>query len=698
MLLRLHRDVIFRLVHPLAGGYRIPAFLIGVRQGEVLLQHPLALDLALHLPGLAWQHAILAPVAPVAPAAVFIPGVLQLPAVLQSGAAGGGLHGPGAIHRPRLHLQVLCGGDLGHLPGAPGAVISLCLALQVPAGQIRVLGKAGLPQPETALPQGLGLFIQLPSRGQRLRPGSPACLGKGRRRGKQQHPAPAGQRRTDPAFRSRDLLPALRPVRRERPHRQGLPFQLAGHGNAQLPAFLFSDAVIAHAAAPFSEKGGGVLVQGRQSAACRPSGMAPRAKPKAQPGQHRQCQHRRDQKALLPARSGLSGRLRSLSRSGFRRGRLIFLLGLAVFRLPALRLFAFPGGLLLLFFLRRAQALQLPQHLPGALVALLRVIGAGLQHDPLQLRAAVAGRRQQLAPQAPPAGLLLQLRRQLFRRQGQKGHAPLIEQPVQHQAQGIQVHAAAVGLLVIDLRRHVFEGAGPGAAGGFLHGPGHAEVPKLVVPQWGDEDVLGLDVPVDDVKLGAEAQRPAQVPPDGDDLLLLRLLGQCLRQGPEQLHFDVDVPADAVGMLHRTQVLAVDHVGAAAELAHQGILPHDVLQIAPEGLGNAPLLVALAAHLLDLAVVLGKGNKLQGGPFRLAEHFAPDLIHCAEAAPPQESNRLPAGPKLPLCSAVHRLPPSLSFSPPLGRLYSSLFYPTIPYTVSAYRSRALWMPLSPLAL
>ena len=40
-----------------------------------------------------------------------------------------------------------------------------------------------------------------------------------------------------------------------------------------------------------------------------------------------------------------------------------------------------------------------------------------------------------------------------------------------------------------------------------------------------------------------------------EDLLLLNLLGQIFSQGLQQLHFDVDIPADAVGPEHLPEII-----------------------------------------------------------------------------------------------------------------------------------------------
>ncbi len=299
------------------------------------------------------------------------------------------------------------------------------------------------------------------------------------------------------------------------------------------------------------------------------------------------------------------------------------------------------------------QVLQGVQHLLGGFVAVLGIVGAGLEHDGLEGLAAVGRGRQRLAVHAADAGVLVHPGRQLLGRQGQEGHAPLVQQPVQHQAQGVLVRRGAVGLALIDLRRHIFIGADLGAAGRLLHRFGDAEIAQLEVAVVGHEDVLGLDVPVDDVVLFAGHQRLAHVDGEFHHRLLRWVHRQGLGHRRQQLHLDVDVPAEAVLMLDILHVVAVHHVGVALQLAHQGILGHDALQMGAKGAGDALVVVAVVAHLVDVAAVLRNGDDLQRGLLRLAEDVALDLIHPAEAAPADETHRLPAWPGRLLIEFAH---------------------------------------------
>ena len=115
-------------------------------------------------------------------------------------------------------------------------------------------------------------------------------------------------------------------------------------------------------------------------------------------------------------------------------------------------------------------------HFSGGMEALLRGVGAGFQHDRFQLCAAVGRRRQGLAGETALACFLILSGQDLGGRQGHEGHSAVVEQPIQHQAQGIEVRAASVGAVIVYFGRHILIGADFGAAHGLFHGLGNAKI------------------------------------------------------------------------------------------------------------------------------------------------------------------------------------------------------------------------------
>ena len=210
----------------------------------------------------------------------------------------------------------------------------------------------------------------------------------------------------------------------------------------------------------------------------------------------------------------------------------------------------------------------------------------------------------------------------------------MIQQPVEYNAQRVNVYAEAVFPAPIDLRSHVVVGALFGQAGhGALNGPGNAEITKLVISVVGNEDILRLDITVDDIILLAELQRLADVDAQADDITpghgVLVGIGQ---QRVQQFHPDQDVPAHTVLMADHGMILITHHICRALEFGHDGEFPDDVLHYAVEIFLCLRSGHALIQRTLKFRIALGHGNDLQCGPIDLAEILALDLINRAEAA------------------------------------------------------------------
>ena len=297
--------------------------------------------------------------------------------------------------------------------------------------------------------------------------------------------------------------------------------------------------------------------------------------------------------------------------------------------------------------LRCRELFQLPQQFLGGGIAVLRIEGAGLQHDFFQFLAAMPGRRQHLAVKAPLPRALLVIRAGQGRRSRHKGRAPVVQQPVQHQPQGIEIRSGAIVLAVIHLRRHVAEGSRPGGgAAGALHGPGHAKVSQLEAALPIHKDVLGLHVPVQHLFPVAGRQGPGHIPAQAQSDSLTLRLAQQLDQGCQQLHFQIDVPAEAVCAGRGADIVAVDDIPAALQPHHGAVFLQDLFLQLVKMLPQASVVIACQAQFPDLLLVLGDGHALYGRALLLAAKAPSDLIDRAVAAPADEAHRLPAWPKL----------------------------------------------------
>jgi hypothetical protein len=95
------------------------------------------------------------------------------------------------------------------------------------------------------------------------------------------------------------------------------------------------------------------------------------------------------------------------------------------------------------------------------------------------------------------------------------------EHLVEHHAQGVEVALGADPIPHGLLGGHVLRRAEHEAAvreRGLGGGPGYAEVRHLGVPGGGEQDVVGLDVPVDDARLVGDAEGLGDLRPCADRL------------------------------------------------------------------------------------------------------------------------------------------------------------------------------------
>ena len=283
-------------------------------------------------------------------------------------------------------------------------------------------------------------------------------------------------------------------------------------------------------------------------------------------------------------------------------------------------------------------------HLGRILEPVCRAKGTGLQHDSLQFLAAVDRSRDRLTAEPALPGFLIHGRRGNLGRQGQERCPPLVHGPVQYQTQGIQVRRSAVGLTLVNLRSHVLKSTDFGAADRLVGDFCNTEITQLIIAGFGHENILGFDIPVNDIFVFAQDQSIAQVHAQLDDLLLIINLAHAVHQWGQQLHLDEHIPADTILMLDVPDIVAVDHIGMALDIQHQRVLPGNIFQITPEMGGQAGIVITLAAQFLNFFIVLGDGNDLQCCGFNFAEHFPLDLIHRTETALANDPDHIPTGP------------------------------------------------------
>ena len=145
-----------------------------------------------------------------------------------------------------------------------------------------------------------------------------------------------------------------------------------------------------------------------------------------------------------------------------------------------------------------------------------------------------------------------------------------------------------------NLGSHVAHSAGHSSGSGLLGYLGNAEIAQLEFAPVGDQNVLRLDVPVDDMMLLTGEQCIAEAQPQLQNGHFLIIGAQDMLQGLQQLHADINIPADAVRVLHALHIVTGNHVPASVQLLRQGIFvdqfPHLVFVMGgniflAEGLG-----------------------------------------------------------------------------------------------------------------
>ena len=310
---------------------------------------------------------------------------------------------------------------------------------------------------------------------------------------------------------------------------------------------------------------------------------------------------------------------------------------------------------------------RLPHH-GGAVVALGRVRCAGFEHDLGQTAFGVGRGRQGRAGKPLGLGPFPAGRGDGLGVGRVKRHPVVVQQLVHHKAQRVNVHIAGVLFTPEDLRGHIVHGARTGgSAGGRAGDARHAEIAQLEVLGLRDEDVGGLDVAVDDVVPLANFQRLAQVHAQLDDLaagegvVLLQVAGD----GGEQLHADEDVPAHAVFVGEHLVVLVAHDVAVALELAHEGDLPVELLDVIPEVGGSAVHVHAVGQDLVQLPLAGRDGHGLERTGVHGVELIpAFDLEHPAVAARADEALDAPLAEErlIPLVILVFHADPSSYFS------------------------------------
>ena len=137
----------------------------------------------------------------------------------------------------------------------------------------------------------------------------------------------------------------------------------------------------------------------------------------------------------------------------------------------------------------------------------------------------------------------------------------------------------------------------------ILH-PRHTKVAQLEIAKARDHDIVRLDVPVNDIPLLTQDQRPADVFSETDHLLLREhFLLHRLWKRRQKLHPDKNAAADPIFTRHDCKVVAAHDVRLSLQLPHHLIFLHVALQLIRVCRHHALRIIAIVIVCLDLLII-----------------------------------------------------------------------------------------------
>ncbi len=196
-------------------------------------------------------------------------------------------------------------------------------------------------------------------------------------------------------------------------------------------------------------------------------------------------------------------------------------------------------------------------------------------------------------------------------RHRKKRAAPLIQKPIEHHAERVDIHPVIIALTLVHLGCHVgicSDLIGRRANG---RGLGDAEVAKLEHSVTADKYVLRLDVAVDYIVLSAQFERRAHVTAELYDIFDRHaVFADIVRQRLQKLHSDINIPAHVVFMGDYHLILTIDDIGMAAQSAEQTVFVADFLHLFAKLRAHGKL-AHCAEHLVILLLRAGNAYHLE---------------------------------------------------------------------------------------
>ena len=140
------------------------------------------------------------------------------------------------------------------------------------------------------------------------------------------------------------------------------------------------------------------------------------------------------------------------------------------------------------------------------------------------------------------------------------------------------------------------------SAGRFLHGPGNAEITKLIISEGIDKNILRFYIPVDDPIIMAINQRITNVRRKLFHLRLAQQIAlQMLQKGSQEFHADQHIPPHLILMGDHFVILVGYDIRVPFQFRHGTDLRDDLLHKCLEIRRNGSLIHPFRQHRLQFA-------------------------------------------------------------------------------------------------
>ena len=249
--------------------------------------------------------------------------------------------------------------------------------------------------------------------------------------------------------------------------------------------------------------------------------------------------------------------------------------------------------------------------IPRTYVPVTGLIRRCFQHNLLQFLRTVLGSRKRLATVTPFTGFCLLHGGRCLRRQGQEGFRSLIEHPIQHQAQRINIRRSAVFPMVIYLRCLETGSADRGTRRCKLRNLGNTKVTQFDGAILCHQNIIRFNIPMDNIVVFTGDQCITNLHTHIDHLLLGDVFAQIPVQRCQQFHSNADLPTKSIGIRIDLNIVALDNVGISPQPLHHLIFLDNLITLLFIALCNTGNAVVVALQHFNFRYIRRNANQLQ---------------------------------------------------------------------------------------